>query len=78
MKKEPKDLTEIVKIILYVLLLVFGAYILFSTNIITGFAIASPEATVAGSFLGVIVIFFFILLVLLKLKAKPYKPLKQE
>lgn len=78
MKKEPKSLTEVVKILLYILLLVFGAYILFNTNLATGFAIASPGATVAGSFLGIIVIFFIILLILLKLKAKPYKSLKQK
>jgi amino acid transporter len=80
MKKQtkPKDLVKIIKLIIYILLLAVGAYALINSKF-TGFAtVESSASVVTGSFLAVIFVFFIILLILLKIKAKPYKPNKRQ
>jgi len=63
-------LEKIIKIIIYILLLAISTYALINSKFI-GFATAESSASiVTGSFLGVIFVFFIILL---KIKAKPYK-----
>ena len=71
-EKESKNLEKIIKTILYIVLLIIGGYML-ATSKITGLTIQSSTAVVAGSFLGVIFLFFIIVLILIKLKAKSYK-----
>lgn len=69
MKKENNKLGKIIKTIIYILILILILYGLVSTNI-TGFSIGSSEVVTGSFILTIALIFFMILFILLRSKAK--------
>ncbi|MFH1326610.1 MAG: hypothetical protein ABIH59_00595 [archaeon] len=73
-KKNNLFFKRILKIFLFFILPPVVAYLISIKT--TGFSVNSEAGVVAGSFLGIFFVFFIILLVLIKLGIKIYKPTK--
>jgi len=76
-KREDLLFKRTLKIFLFVILPSLIIYFILNSHL-TGFAVNSTSPTTAamgivGAFLGTIILFFMILLVILKIRGKPYK-----
>jgi len=72
MAKDPL-LRKTLKIALFVILPLLTIFLILNATI-TGFSIKSETGIATGSFLAIIIIFFTLLLFLIKLRPKTYKP----